>query len=320
VPTTLHLTATPPTLNYNDGSKGIFTLHNTGDADVHVSSITITGPNASAFHVKPPTSFTMHKKTTHAVEVDLTHALHAAAHATVTVHSNAGDVHVALVRSANPIPHGPPQPGGPETPSTGPNTDSPSGDGWGVNSPVGSAPGFSTSPDGTGTGGGGGCFVAGTRVLMADGTSRPIEEIGIGDAILAIPERDHAEQPSPAARTARIEHVFRHDGGYPLLDVAGIRATPVHRWGVREGGDEAGFLRTDQLGMGTALRTYDGGSVAWRETAEPRPAGSAETVYNFATSARTYLVGASADGPWYVVHNDKKSDPDDDEPKAPPTP
>jgi hypothetical protein len=317
VPTTLHLTATPSTLDYDDASKGTFILHNTGDADVHVSSISISGPNASAFHVKPPTSFTMHKKTTHAVEVDLTPAIHGPAHATVTVHSNAGDVHVALVRTTISIPQGPPPQGGPESPSTGPNTDAPSGTGWGVvNSPVGSAPGFSTSPDGTGSGG---CFVAGTRVLMADGSSRPIEAIGIGDAILAIPEREHAEQASPAARTARIDHVFRHDGGYELLDVGGIRATAVHRWGVREGGDETGFLRTDQLRAGTALRVYDGVSSAWRTAADPAPAGAAETVYNFATSARTYLVGASADGPWYVVHNDKKANPDQD-PKPPGTP
>lgn len=306
MPTTMHLTATPSVLDYDDASKQSFTLHNTGDADVHVTSITIAGSNASAFHVKAPTSFTIHKKGAHAVEVDLTHPLHSKAHATVTVHSNAGEVHVTLVRTADPISHGPPPQGGPESPSTGPNTDSPSGDGWGA--PPGSPAGWSTSPDGSG----GGCFVPGTRVLMADGTSRAIEEIRIGDAILAIPERDHAEQANPAARTARIEHVFRHDGGYELLDVGGIRATAVHRWGVRDGGDEAGFLRTDELRAGTALRVYDGRAADWRTASDPAPAGAAPTVYNFATSARTYLVGPSADGPWYVVHNDKKSDPTDD--------
>ncbi|HTD36425.1 MAG TPA: hypothetical protein VK669_02830 [Candidatus Limnocylindrales bacterium] len=305
----LHLTATPTSLDFDGSSKQAFVLHNTGSGDVQVTGITVAGPNGGNFHVKAPSSFTVPKSKNHSVEVDLTLSGDGPARATATVHSNAGTINIALFRSVDAQIDGPkPGQGGSESPSTGPNTDAPSGTGWGA--PAGSPSGFSTSPDG-------GCFVAGTRVLMADGTSRGIEEIGVGDAILAIAERDHAEQQRPSARTARIEHVFRHDGAYALLDVGGIRATPVHRWGVRDGGDEAGFLPTDRLGPDSALRVYDGRSAGWRSAPEPIPAGSARTVYNFATSARTYLVGASADGPWYVVHNDKKTDPNKPNPPNP---
>jgi hypothetical protein len=289
VPNTAILKASVSSLVFDGDLKQTFSVQNTGNADVHVASIGVTGPNAASFHVKIPVNFVVHKNANHTVEVDLAGGLnsHIAAHASLTVHSNAPDVHVSLTKLAQKVPHGSsPSPGHGEDPSTGPNENDPSGTGWGVP--------------------GGGCFAAGTHVLMADGTPRRIEDVGVGDTILAIAERDHAEQSAPSAGTARIERVLRHGGGHPLLDVDGILATPVHRWAVRDGGDRAGFLRTDQLVAGaTALRVYDGGAAAWRPAAEAVPSGSAETVYNFTTSARTYLVGARADGPWYVVHNDK---------------
>lgn len=299
MPNTPLLKASVSSLVFDGDVKQTFNVHNAGSVDVHVASIAVTGPNATAFHVKVPTNFIVHKNADHTLEVDLAGGLsqHVAAHATLTVHSNAPDVHVALTKIKEYIPHGPgPNPGQGESPSTGPNQDDPSGTGWGVPA-------------------GGGCFAAGTHVLMADGTPRRIEDVAVGDAILAIAERDHAQQSAPAAGTARIERVLRHDGGHPLLDVDGILATPVHRWAVRDGGDRAGFLRTDQLVAGaTSLRVYDGRSAAWRAAAEAVPSGSAETVYNFTTSARTYLVGACPDGPWYVVHNDKNAKTDDNNP------
>ncbi len=288
MPNTPLLKANPASLVFDEDVKLTFALHNAGDVDAHVTSIAVTGQNPAFFHVKAPTSFAVAKGANHTVEVDLgSFNHHLAGHASLTVHSNAPDVHVALTKTPNYVSHGPSPTGGGEQPSTGDSPDAPSGDGWG----------------------GGGCFAAGTHVLMADGTARAIEQIGVGDAILAIAERDHAEQSAPVARTARIERVLRHDGGHALLDVDGLLATAVHRWGVKDGGDATGFLRTDRFVPGTtALRVYDGKAPAWRTAPEPMPSGSAETVYNFTTSARTYLVGASPDGPWYVVHNAKKKD------------
>jgi hypothetical protein len=292
------LKASVSSLVFDEDVKLTFVLHNSGTVAVHVTSIAIAGSNV--FHVKAPTNFTVLKGASHTVEVDVApSAHHPAAHASLTVHSNAPDVHVALSRTAQYVPHGPSPSGQGEEPSLGDSPDAPSGDGWGV--------------------GGGGCFAAGTHVLMADGNARPIERIAVGDAILAIAERDHAEQSAPAPAPARIERLLRHDGGHALLDVDGILTTPVHRWGVKDGGDAAGFLRTDRFVAGsTSLRVYDGQAAGWRTAPAPVPAGSAETVFNFTTSARTYLVGASPDGPWYVVHNAKKKD--DQEPGDPSDP
>ncbi len=280
------LKASVSTLVFDGSPKETFSLHNAGSVDVHVASMALSGQNATSFHAKVPTSFVVHPAGNHTVEIDLASSLnvHLAALATLTVHSNAPDVHVTLNKLANVNQQAPgPGPNNPESPSDG-TLDDPSGTGWGS----------------------GGCFAAGTQILMADGTPRRIEDITVGDAILAIAERDHAEQRTPEPRAARIERVLQHDGGHALLDVDGILATAVHRWAVREGGDAAGFLRTDQFVAGTtALRVYDGAAPAWRTAGEAVPSGSAETVYNFTTSARTYLVGSAAGGPWYVVHNDK---------------
>lgn len=280
------LKASVPTLVFGN-PKQTFNLHNAGTVDVHVASLAVSGQNSTLFKAKVPTNFVVHAAGNHTVEVDFSGGSDGPAHATLSVNSNAPVVHVTLTKLANVMEPGPGQPGNnPENPSDG-NLPAPSGTGWD-------------------SGGSGACFAAGTQVLMADGLPRSIEDITVGDAILAIAERDHAELSAPTPRAARIERVLRHDGGHALLDVDGILTTAVHRWAVREGGDAAGFLCTDQFVPGTTtLRVYDDGAAAWRAAGEAVPSGSAETVYNFTTTARTYLVGASSNGPWYVVHNDK---------------
>lgn len=284
------LKANTSTLVFNGTFAQGFTLHNTGGADAHVTSLAISGANAASFHAVAPTSFVVHPNGSHTVDVTVV-ANAGLAHALLTVESNAPAVHVTLDKLPNVMVPGPGMPGAnPENPSDGTLPD-PSGTGWGAPS--------------------GACFARGTQVLMADGTPRPIESVVVGDAILAIAERDHAEQNAPAVRTAHIERVLRHGGSHELLDVAGILTTAVHRWAVREGGDAAGFMRTDQLVPGTtAMRVYDGGAATWRAAVEAIPSGSADAVYNFTTTARTYLVGSDANGPWYVVHNDKTANPD----------
>jgi hypothetical protein len=300
VPNTALLKASVSTLVFGNPKQG-FQLHNTGDVDVHVASMVISGPNATSFLVVAPTNFVVHANDKHTVDVDLVGNSIGPAHASLIVQSNAPTVHVTLDKLVEVMQPGPGQPSPkPEMPSNGILPD-PSGTGWGAPS--------------------GACFAPGTQVLMADGTPRRIEDVAVGDAILAIAERDHVEHGTPEPRAARIERVLRHDGGHALLDVDGIRATAVHRWAVREGGDTGGFLRTDEFVPGsTALRVYVGGAAGWRAAGEAVPSGSAATVYNFTTTARTYLVGARADGPWYVVHNDKPVKPPDDPPTDPPPP
>jgi hypothetical protein len=50
------------------------------------------------------------------------------------------------------------------------------------------------------------CFAAGTPVLMADGTVKPIETLQPGDQVLAAPE--HEAEAAPSAKT--VEEVFHN--------------------------------------------------------------------------------------------------------------
>lgn len=301
MPNTALLKANVSTLVFGNPQQGV-QLHNAGNVEVHVTSVVISGPNATSSKVVAPTSFAVTVGNNHMVDVDYVSNSKLPAHATLVIESNAPTIHVTLDKVFNPTQPGPGQPSpNPETPSDGTLPD-PSGTGW--EAPAGA------------------CFAPGTHVLMVDGTPRRIEDIAVGDTILTIAERDHTELQTPVPRAARIQRLLHHNGGHALLEVDGIRATAVHRWAVREGGDAAGFLRTDQFVPGlTALRVYDGGAAAWRAAGEALPSGSSEMVYNFTTTARTYLVGARADGPWYVVHNDKTDDPKPpDEPTDPKPP
>ena len=301
MPNTALLEANPSSLTFGSPTQG-FQLHNAGNVDVHVTSIAISGQNPTLFKVVAPTNFVVSVNGNHFVSVDFVGSSKELAHAVLVVHSNAPNVDVSLTKPLTVTHPGSGQPSpNPETPSDGTLPD-PSGTGW--EAPAGA------------------CFAPGTHVLMVDGTPRRIEDIVVGDTILTIAERDHTELQTPVPRAARIQRLLHHNGGHALLEVDGIRATAVHRWAVREGGDAAGFLRTDQFVPGsTALRVYDGGAAAWRAAGEALPSGSSEMVYNFTTTARTYLVGARADGPWYVVHNDKTDDPKPpDEPTDPKPP
>src|SRR5262245_9261458 len=47
---------------------------------------------------------------------------------------------------------------------------------------------------------GGGCFLAGTRITMADGTKKPIEEIEVGDVVLAYDKASGEMKPDPVKR------------------------------------------------------------------------------------------------------------------------
>jgi len=82
------------------------------------------------------------------------------------------------------------------------------------------------------------CFVAGTRVLMADGSEKPIEEIAIGDRVMGIDGRANRvtaiERPRLAGRPlygfnsgrpfVTAEHPFRTLGGWKSIDPMATRS------------------------------------------------------------------------------------------------
>jgi prepilin-type N-terminal cleavage/methylation domain-containing protein/prepilin-type processing-associated H-X9-DG protein len=85
-------------------------------------------------------------------------------------------------------------------------------------------------PDGGGGGGGGGCFLAGTPVLMADRTTKPIEEIKVGDKILAYDEESGEIKPDKVKRT----FMFPEEPGYLVINNH-IKVTSYHRFLIDDG-------------------------------------------------------------------------------------
>ena len=140
----------------------------------------------------------------------------------------------------------------------------------------------------------GSCFAAGTRVLMADGSWRPIEAIPAGAAVLAFDDRtrqivstrvsetlDH--QPEPIYR-AVVEGVDRE-----------LLVTPNHPF------YSAGqWRRIGQLAVQSELFYFDStrGESSARRLLAFEPTGYAEPVYNFEVEeAHSYFVNG------VLVHN-----------------
>ncbi|MGN9912252.1 polymorphic toxin-type HINT domain-containing protein [Phytohabitans sp. LJ34] len=103
--------------------------------------------------------------------------------------------------------------------------------------------------------GAGGCSFAGeTRVLMADGSVRPINEIKVGDLVLASDPETGEQAPQ------RVTHLWTHEDDVLALSVSSgtITTTEDHlywdavhqRW-----------TRADELGVEAALTTADGNTV-----------------------------------------------------------
>jgi hypothetical protein len=164
-----------------------------------------------------------------------------------------------------------------------------------------------------GEGSGAGCVAAETFVLMDDGGARRIKDIARGDRIRTIGERHHESEPSPTVIDAEILAVHRHEGAFPLVGVQGIKATRAHRWAVKSERGSA-FAPTSGLSPNaTYLRSYAGGTVQWTPLlAEPTASETAPTVFNVTTTAGTFFVAAYPDGPWYLVHNTKDANEEDD--------
>src|SRR5438067_1443707 len=98
--------------------------------------------------------------------------------------------------------------------------------------------------------GGGGCFLPGTPIRMADGSSRPIEDVSSGDRILALETGDRVVP-------AKVRAVFIHDvEEYCILttDRTVLRVTPEHPFCVSDGE----FVQLSDLRAGSILSGLDG--------------------------------------------------------------
>ncbi|MEO3822509.1 polymorphic toxin-type HINT domain-containing protein [Actinomadura sp. B10D3] len=152
-------------------------------------------------------------------------------------------------------------------------------------------------------------FTAGTPVLMADGTRKPIEQVRVGDTVWAT---DPATARSgPRTVTARITGT----GTKHLVDLtidpdatlggptATITATVNHPFWVPGTGD---WIDGGELFFGDELATVGGRDAM---VVDRHRYKRTETVYNLTVEGlHTYYVGSGGTG--ILVHNDPTPDPD----------
>ncbi|MBU4188284.1 MAG: Hint domain-containing protein, partial [Propionicimonas sp.] len=139
----------------------------------------------------------------------------------------------------------------------------------------------------------GNCFVAGTLVLLADGSPVPIEDVQLGDQVITTDPQTGQET------THKVSRLYRHDDQtvYEVtIGGAKVTATPSHRFWVQS----RGWTTVDQLQPGDQLLQPDDTTItidtinATNQTA---------TVYNFEVEdAHDYYVKAGTY--WILVHND----------------
>lgn len=144
--------------------------------------------------------------------------------------------------------------------------------------------------------GGGGCFLAGTPITMADGSMKAIESIEVGDVVLAFDEASGEMKPDKVS--AVHEPV---EWAHYLLVNDKLELTPPHP--VLSKGE---WVEIGKLSVGDMMTSVDGSDVridSIEVVKEP------VTVYNFATNPyETYV----ADG--IIVHNKTIVIPREEEP------
>lgn len=136
-------------------------------------------------------------------------------------------------------------------------------------------------------------FSGGTEVLMADGTSKPISEVEVGDRVLA-------EDPETGERGARqVTHLWVHQDTIIDLGIDGhdVATTEDHPFWNHTDGE---WQRADALDIGDLVVTADGGllsvdGIDWRSA-------RTTTAYNLTVDGiHTYFVEVGTDE--VLVHN-----------------
>ncbi|PSK91304.1 intein/intein [Murinocardiopsis flavida] len=153
-------------------------------------------------------------------------------------------------------------------------------------------------------------FVPGTPVLLGDGSTRPIEDVEVGDDVLAFDPRTGTEGPRPVTR------LIEGTGTKSLVDITvvddsgrsgRVTATAEHPFWVPE---SAEWVDAADLGTDTRLRT---GTGAWTqvETVRPRTEGD-QRVHNLTVAdLHTFYVAAGRTP--VLVHNSNSTPGKDDE-------
>jgi hypothetical protein len=130
-----------------------------------------------------------------------------------------------------------------------------------------------------------GCFLAGTQITMADSTTKAIEEIEVGDVVLAYDEATGELKPDTVSKVhdpVVWDHYFLVNGSMKL--------TPSHP--VLSDGT---WVEIGKLEVGDTLTAADGKAVPIESIETIK---ESVTVYNFATNPyQTYIANG------IIVHN-----------------
>lgn len=156
--------------------------------------------------------------------------------------------------------------------------------------------------------GGGGldpeCFATGTKVLMADGTTKAIEDVVKGDLVMAVYDGDH-QSGLQTFGPSEVTGVEDFSGIFPMLQYRGIGVKADHRWGVINP-EEGSRLWTPTAKILPQMKhsAMVEGTPAWVQSGMPIPAGQVSRVHNLQTKAKTYCV-VDENGNALLVHNVK---------------
>jgi hypothetical protein len=141
------------------------------------------------------------------------------------------------------------------------------------------------------------CFAAGTPVQMANGSTKPIEQVKVGDSVETRDPGTGRTEAKPVTRT--FTPTSDRLVSLKLSTGETITCTPEHPFYV----PGVGFVAAGRLSIGSSVESRSGiavavGAITWQE----ETAGTTYHVYNFEVQDdHTYFVGKSDGGVW--VHN-----------------
>ena len=137
-----------------------------------------------------------------------------------------------------------------------------------------------------------GCFIAGTPIQMADGSTKPIEKVKTGDMVVSRNARTGKTETKRVVNTI----IHYHIPTITLSFSSGERivTTAPHPFYVKG----KGFVAAGQLAVGNAIVTRAGPPATIKRIVRT----GAKTVYNLTVDGdHTYFVGTKDGGVW--VHN-----------------
>ena len=140
------------------------------------------------------------------------------------------------------------------------------------------------------------CFLAGTKVLMADGSPRNIEDVMIGDFVLSFNER------TKEIVKCRVSKIFSHSEtemvkDYYLIINKNMQVTPNHRFY-----SEGKWLQADDLKIGDKLFSSE---QSYIDIYSIEKNYNREATFNLEVEeCHNYFVLSSNDNVYVLVHND----------------